>query len=105
MSEYVCITLLSQAGESQPDFSTRLSCFWTHLLRTRLAEFEKVYAETTVFEEDAGRWSRQYLVEDVVLDALEREFSAAGLAHAPIDRDELFSKYEATPPEWMQIDH
>jgi len=40
-----------------------------------------------------------------VADLLEREFATAGVRHLPIDRDELYSKYEATPPEWMWIEH
>ena len=36
---------------------------------------------------------------------LESELAAAGLDHEPIDRDDLYSKYEASPPEWMQIEH
>ena len=75
------------------------------MLRRRKADFEKVYAETTQFEEAGGRWSRQYLAQADVADVLEAELTAAGLEFEPIDRDELFSKYEAVPPEWMQIEH
>ena len=105
MDEYVCITVLSRPGEAQADFASRLSQFWTHLLRSRKPDFEKVYAETTQYEETAGGWSRQYLAQVDVADVLEAELTAAGLEFEPIDRDELFSKYEAVPPEWMQIEH
>jgi hypothetical protein len=105
VDEYVCITVLSKAGESEADFSARLSRFWTHMLRTRKPDFEKVYAETTAFEEDAGRWSRQYLAELGVADVVEAELRSAGLDFEPIDRDEVYSRYEAVPPEWMQIEH
>ena len=105
MDEYVCITVLSRSGETQADFSTRLSRFWTHLLRTRKTDFERVYAETTEFEEQTGRWSRQYLAELVVAGVVESELKAAGLDHEPVDREELFSRYEAVSPEWMQIEH
>ncbi len=71
----------------------------------RKPDFEKVYAETTEFEESASRLSRQYLAEVAVADVLETELTAAGLEFEPIDREELFSKYEAVPPEWMQIEH
>ena len=54
MEEYVCLTVLSRPGEAQADFASRLSQFWTHLLRNRKADFEKVYAETTSFE---VRWA------------------------------------------------
>ena len=49
MDEYACITVQSKPGESQADFSARLSRFWTHMLRNRKGDFEKVYAETTKF--------------------------------------------------------
>jgi hypothetical protein len=49
--------------------------------------------------------TRQYLVEAEVIDLLERELAAVGLAHEPLDRDEVYSKYEAAPPEWMWIEH
>ncbi len=105
MDDYVCLTVLSRPGESQGDFAGRLSGLWTRMLRERKADFEKVYAETTEFEQSAGRWSRQYLVELGVVDVVEAVLRAAGVDFEPIDRDELFSKYEATPPEWMQIEH
>jgi hypothetical protein len=105
MDEYVCITVLSRPGEAQGEFAARLSRFWTQMLRQRKPDFEKVYAETTVFEECEGGWSRQYLAELDVVDLLEAEMKAAGVAFEPIDRDELYSKYEAVPPEWMQIEH
>ncbi|HEY1376910.1 MAG TPA: hypothetical protein VGF55_08950 [Gemmataceae bacterium] len=105
MDEYLCITVVSEPGEAQAVFAARLSKFWTHMLRNHPAEFERVYAETTEFGSDGDRISRQYLVEAGVADLLEREFAAAGLGHEPIDRDEVYSKYEATPPDWMWIEH
>ena len=75
------------------------------MLRTHPAEFEKVYAETTAFEPRGDRVSRQYLVKEGVADVLEREFAAAGLGHDPLDRDDVYTKYEATPPDWMWIEH
>jgi hypothetical protein len=105
MEEYVCITVLSRAGETEPDFAARLSQFWTRMLRQRKEDFEKVYAETTCFEECESCLSRQYLAELVVVDVLELELKTAKLDFEPIDREEVFSKYEAAPPEWMQIEH
>jgi hypothetical protein len=105
MDDYLCITVLSNPGEAQADFSARLSRFWTHMLRNHKDEFEKVYAEMTAFEPHGDRLGRQYLVEEGVADLLEREFAAAGLGHQPIDRDDVYSKYEATPPDWMWIEH
>jgi len=45
--------------------------------------------------------------EDIhsVVDRLERELTAAGVDHEPIDRDDHYSKFEATPPHWMWIEH
>jgi hypothetical protein len=105
MDEYVCITVVSRPGEGQGEFAARLSGFWTQMLRLRKSDFEKVYAETTTFEECQGCWSRQYLALIAVVDLLEAEMSSAGIEFEPIDREELFSKYEAVPPEWMQIEH
>ena len=105
MDEYVCITVRSKIGESQPEFAARLSRFWTHLLRTRKADFERIYAETTSFEETDERLSRQYLAKAEVLDVLEAEMKTAGVDHAPVDLDDVYSKYEAVRPHWMQIEH
>jgi hypothetical protein len=105
MDDYLCIIVVGKVRENQADFSARLSQFWTHMLRNHKDDFEKVYAETTSFGEEKGRISRRYLVEQGVADLLEREFAAKGLEHDPIDRDDVFSKYEATPPDWMWIEH
>ena len=105
MDEYLCVTVRSKPGEAEADFKARLSRFWTHMLRTRQDDFEKVYAETTEFEEEGGRLTRQYLVREDVLGVLERELAAAGVEHAAVDRGDVYTKYEAVPPEWMQIEH
>jgi hypothetical protein len=105
LDEFVCITVRSNAGESAGDFSARLSHFWTHMLRTRQADFEKVYAETTRFEPADGRLTRRYAVEDSVVDVLLGEMARAGVEHESVDRDDVYSKYETVAPEWMQIEH
>lgn len=105
MDDYLCITVVSTSGEAKADFAARLSQFWTHMLRTHKTDFEKVYAETTAFGTQGESVTRQYLVEADVVDLLEREFAAAGIGHQPIDRDDTYSKYEATPPDWMWIEH
>lgn len=105
MGEYVCITLISYRDESTADFSARLSRFWTHLLRSRPDEFKKVYAETTAFEPKGDRHSRQYLIERDLVAVLEGELQAGRMDFEPIDPEELYSKYEASPPHWMQIEH
>lgn len=103
--DYLMLTVRSRPGEAEPDFKTRLSEFWTAQLRNHPDEFEKVYAETVAFERSGDRLSRQYLIEADVADLLERELKAGGVEFAPIDRDDLYTKYEATPPEWMWIEH
>jgi hypothetical protein len=105
MDDYLCVTVVSEPGEGGADFAARLSQFWTHMLRNHKADFEKVYAEKTAFGTSGDCATRDYLVEAGVADLLEREFAAAGIGHAPIDRDDTYSKYEATPPEWMWIEH
>jgi hypothetical protein len=105
VDEYLCLTLLARPGESEAEFKARLSAFWTRMLRERPADFEKVYAETVAFERQTDRLSRKYLVEADVVGVLGPELSSAGLEHAPIDPDDLYSKYEAAPPEWFWIEH
>jgi hypothetical protein len=105
VDEFVCLTVRSAAGESEGEFSARLSRFWTHMLRTRKDDFEKVYAETTEFEPSGGRLTRKYAVREEVVGLLEEEMAKAGLEHEPVDLDERYSKYETVAPEWMQIEH
>ncbi len=105
MDAYLCLTVQSRPGETTGQFSARLSGFWTQMLRGRPDDFEKVFAETTSFEEDDGVLSRQYLIEAVIADLLATELHRADLAFVPIDRDETYSRYEAASPEWMQIEH
>ena len=105
MEEYLCLTVVSQPGESEADFKGRLSRFWTSMLRNLPDEFEKVYAEARHFEAAAERRSRSYLIQEDVVELLERELKSAGLDWTPIDRDDFYSKHEAIPSEWMQIEH
>lgn len=105
MDEFVCLTVCSHPGEDRAAFAGRLSRFWTHMLRTRPDEFAKVYAEATAFDLAGDRLTRQYLAEPGVTDLLTRELAVAGVAFEPIDPDDLFTKYEAVAPDWMQIEH
>jgi hypothetical protein len=105
VDEFLCITVLSQPGEKQADFSGRLSRFWTQMLRSRPDDFEKVYAESTAFEPHGDRLGRSYLVAEDVIALLETDLARAGIDFEPVDRDETYTKYEAVPPEWMQIEH
>ncbi len=105
MDEFVCLTVRSAPGEGEAEFAARLSRFWTHMLRTRPGDFEKVYAETTRFEPSGERRTRKYAVEDSAVDLLQEELARAGIELEPVDRDDVYSKYETVAPEWMQIEH
>jgi hypothetical protein len=105
VDDYLCLTLLARAGESEADFKSRLTAFWTHLLRTRPDDYARVYAEATRFGSTGGSVSRQYMVEAGVIDALTGELTAAGVAFEPPDPDDVYTKYEAAPPDWFWIEH
>ncbi len=105
MDEYLCLTVLSRTGEAEAEFKTRLSEFWSAMLRAKPDEFEKVYAEAAKFEECDGRLGRRYLIESGVADGLSADLVRGGLEHLPLDSDDLYSKYEAAPPEWFWIEH
>jgi hypothetical protein len=105
VDEYVCVTVKSRPGEPPDQFNKRLIAFWSHALRSRPDEYERVYAETTRFEAAGGRTTRQYMIGADVVEVLRAELEGAEIDYDPIDPDDLFSKYEATPPEWFQIPH
>ncbi len=103
--DYLCLTLRSRPGEPEDNFRARITAFWTHMLRSRPDDYEKVYAEATKFESDGDTVTRQYLVEAEVIELLTGELNSHDLAHAPVDEDDLYSKYEAAPPDWFWIEH
>lgn len=105
MDDYLCITVESKPGESEADFKARLSALWTHMLRNHEAIFKKVYAETSAFESKGNRRTRKYLVEADAADAVAEQLRAKDMDFEPIDADEVYSKYEAAPPEWFWIEH
>lgn len=105
MDDYLCITILAGSGESEADFRGRLSAFWTMMLREHEADFEKVYAEMSAFERHEQRLGRKYLVEADVAHRVTEQLLRAGLDHLPLDPDDVYSKYEAVPPEWFWIEH
>jgi hypothetical protein len=105
MTDYICLTLLADSGEAESGFKARLAAFWTHMLRNRPDKYEDVYAEATVFGSEDGRVSRQYMVRSTSIDAILSELTASRIAYSPVDPDETYSKYEASTPEWFQIDH
>lgn len=103
--EYLCLTLRSRSDESEPDFKLRLSTFWTKMLRDHPLDFERVYAETVEFESCGAQLSRQYLIEASAVPLFEIELRSVGIEFDEVDPEEIYSKYEATPPEWMWIEH
>jgi hypothetical protein len=105
MTEYLSLTLIADPGESETAFKARLATFWTHMIRNKPDDYEKVFAEATAFATEAGRVSRQYMVEAAAIDAVLKEASASRIAYLPIDPDETYTKYEASGPDWFQIDH
>jgi hypothetical protein len=45
------------------------------------------------------------MVEAAAIDAIVAELARGQMAHMPVDLDETYSKYEASGPDWFQIDH
>lgn len=105
MDEYVCVTVRSRPGEPADEFNKRLIAFWSDMLRGRKDEYDRVYAETTKFAPAGDRLTRQYMVGAEVADIVVGELTAAGIDHDAVDPDDVYSKYEATPPDWFQIPH
>ena len=103
--EYLCLTLLANAGESEAAFKSRLTAAWTHLLRTAPDTYEAVYAEAKEFETTSGRVSRAYVVEAEAAGAVAAALATQGVTAQPIDPDDTYSKYEASGSEWFQISH
>jgi hypothetical protein len=105
VTEYVCITLASKPGETAAAFQTRLYAFWTHVLRTKPDDYEMVYAEASRFETENDCVTRQYFVAADGIPKIVAELLAQGVDFQPIDANDLYSKYEATSPDWFQIEH
>jgi hypothetical protein len=103
--EYLCVTIVARAGEAEAAFKTRISEFWSGIVRGQPDLFERVYAETTAFETDHGRLTRKYLVEADAAEAVAAAMKSTGLDHQTLDPDDLYTKYEAAPPEWFWIEH
>ena len=105
LTEYICLTLLAEPGEAESAFKARLTAFWTHMIRNKLSDYERVYAEGTRFSVMEGCVSRQYMVEVEAATALIAELMTSGIEFSPLDEDDTYTKYEATSPDWFQIDH
>lgn len=103
--EYLCVTILARPGEDESAFKTRISEFWSGLVRGNPDLFERVYAETTAFELHHDRLTRKYLVEAEAAGEVSAAMTAAKLDFQPLDPDDLYTKYEAAPPEWFWIEH
>ena len=105
MTEYLCLTLVANAGESEAAFKSRLTAFWTHLLRTQKDVYEAVFAEAKEFETSGSCVSRAYMVQAEAAEAVASALGASGIATLPLDPDDTYSKYEASGSEWFQIPH
>jgi hypothetical protein len=105
MDDYLCLTLIGRPGEPEAAFKSRLTAFWTHMLRNRPDDYEKVYAEATAFEVHDGKVARRYMVEADGVAALEAELRGRGVDYLPPDAEDVYSKYEASSPDWFQIEH
>lgn len=105
MEEFARLTVCSRENELQGEFNKRLIDYWTRMLRVWPEEYKRVYAETARFELRADRFARQYLVGYEICGLIQSELSTSRIDFEPIDVDDLYSKYEAAPPEWFQIPH
>jgi hypothetical protein len=105
VDEFVCLTVKSRPGEGADSFQKRLIVFWSHVLRTRPDEYAQVHAETTRFEPTGDILTRQYMIAAGVVGVVAQELEQVEIDHDPIDPDDLYSKFEATPPDWFQIPH
>lgn len=103
--EYLCVTITARPSEAEPAFKSRISEFWSGLVRGKPDLYERVYAETTAFELHDGKLTRKYLVEADAADAVCAAMTLANMDFLPLDPDDLYTKYEAAPPEWFWIEH
>lgn len=105
MDEYLCLTLLGNAGEGEPAFKARLTAFWTLLLRGQPDVYESVFAEARAFGSDAGRVSRAYMIEASAVRAVHDAARAAGVDVLEFDETDVYTKYEASGSDWFQLAH
>jgi len=105
VDDFVCVTVQANQGETEADFSARLSRFWTHMLRQFPDDFEKVYAESAEFDDFGDRIARKYLAVPSVTPFLASEMQKHGIDCLPVDPEDTYSKYEAVAPDWWQIEH
>lgn len=103
--DYLCLTLLGNPDETEAAFKTRLTAFWSHLIRTQPEVYDAVYAEAKAFETTNGCVSRSYMVEVEAVSNLCRELATNTISALPIDEDDTYTKYECSGADWFQIAH
>jgi hypothetical protein len=105
VTEFVAVEVLGTNGEVEAHFGQRLTAFWSEILREIPDEFEKVYAETILFETVRGKPSRCYAIESDAVDLFVGKLRQAGFeVPSPSDED-IYTKYELPATEWWQIEH
>ena len=78
MTEYLCLTILGNPEETETSLKVRLAAFWTHMIRNKVDDYERVYAEATSFGRTGDCVSRQYMVEVDAIDAVTAETHCRG---------------------------
>ena len=68
-------------------------------------DFEKVYAESTSFEQVNDVLHRKYLIETEVTAKIISRLKDNNFICSEVDFADIYSKYEATPPDWFWIEH
>ncbi len=105
MEEFVSVEVLGKSGESETAFGQRLTLFWSEILREIPEDFERVYAETIVFEKVGSKPLRRYAIETEAVDLFVGKIRQGGFeVTAPTD-DDVYTKYELPATEWWQIEH
>ena len=105
MDEYARIVLISRENEPSENFNRRLIALWSYMLRAHPGQYEKVYAESAAIDEVGTRLHREYLVAAEILAEIEKALAIHEMAYEPIDADDLYSKFEAAPPNWFLVPH
>lgn len=100
MSELLCVQVLSDAGETDSDFFTRLDDFWD-LAHYSMAH--AVYAAALQLEDVENRRARSYLVAREQAVAIEKELNKVGFDVLPVDTNIVYAPYEAVAPDWLVI--
>ena len=100
MSELLCVQVLSNAGETDSDFFTRLDDFWdlAHYSLT-----QAVYAAATQLEDVENRRARSYLVRRDSALIAEMELDKAGFDVMPVESSIVYHSYEAVAPDWIVV--